>query len=267
MKLRSFAGRGWCAALVLVLLQGCASTPQLAAPAKPDIDPWENWNRKVFAFNDDLDHAVVKPTATAYRQFVPQFVRSGVGNFFGNFTDAWSAVNNLLQGKGERGFSDIMRVGTNTVLGVFGLFDVATEAGIERTREDFGQTLGVWGVPPGPYVVWPVFGPSSVRESLALPLDLSVTPAFSINETAPLFGVAILQLVHVRANLLGASSLLDDVALDRYSFLRDAYLQRRRYLVYDGDPPEPPPEPDDADPATEPEPKPDESNGNSRAGG
>ena len=267
MRVCSFAGRGWCAALVLVLLQGCASSSQLAAaPSRPDIDPWENWNRKVFSFNDDIDHAVVKPTAKAYRQIVPQFVRSGVGNFFGNFTDVWSALNNFLQGKGEHGFNDVMRVGTNTVFGIFGFFDVATEAGLERTGEDFGQTLGVWGVPPGPYIVWPLLGPSSVRESLAMPLDRVVTPALIVNRSTAQFGVTVLQVVNLRANLLSASSLMDDVALDRYSFLRDAYLQRRRSLVYDGDPPETPPEPDDADEVIESEAQPEGSTGNSRAG-
>lgn len=249
---KSFSSRrlwGWCAAIVLLMIsQGCASTPPVGARSHAKSDPWERWNRQVFDFNENLDQVVLKPAATTYTKVVPQFVRSSVSHFFGNFADGWSSVNNFLQGKPGRGFGDMMRVGTNTVFGVFGLFDVATEAGIERTREDFGQTLGVWGLPAGPYIVWPLFGPSSLRDSAGIPLDVIVSPSMVLSHDGIKMGVALLQVVNVRANLLGASRMLDDVALDRYAFLRDAYLQRRRSLVYDGDPPDLPAEEEDEDP-------------------
>lgn len=230
-------------------LAGCAAVRQARGGPGQKLDPWENWNRKVFSFNEKLDENVLKPVATVYSDVVPQPVRSSVDNFFANVADAWSAVNNILQGKVADGLSDIMRVGTNTVFGVFGLFDVASEAGLERHREDFGQTLGRWGVGAGAYIVWPVLGPSTVRESFALPLDTSATPALLFEDGRSKFGIFTLQLINTRANLLGASRVLDDIALDKYTFVRDAYLQRRRSLVYDGDapdvehpaePPEPP---------------------------
>ena len=231
------------AALLLsaAFVAGCASTAvgRRAGPGEA-LDPWENWNRKVFSFNEALDERVLKPVATAYANVVPDMVRQGVDNFFGNFADAWSAVNNFLQGKGAAGFQDIMRVGTNTLFGLFGVLDMATPLGMEKSREDFGQTLGVWGMGTGAYIVWPVLGPSSVRDSIGLPLDLSASPASVINNGATQWGVTTLNLVNTRANLLGATRVLDDIALDKYTFIRDAYLQRRRSLVFDGN--EPPPE-------------------------
>ncbi len=241
-------GRWLALATLLSLMYGCAtvSTNQ-AGPSNPR-DPWENWNRNVFAFNEALDANVVLPVATAYEKVTPRFVRQGVENFFNNFADAWSAVNNVLQGKFERAFTDVVRVGTNTVFGIGGLFDIASEAGIEHTFEDFGQTLGHWGAPPGPYVVWPLFGPSNVRESFALPLDRGISPSLVIGDGNAQWSLGALQIVNVRAGLLGASKFFDGSGLDKYSFVRDAYLQRRRNLVFDGDPPEePPPPPDPAD--------------------
>ncbi|MES2887913.1 MAG: VacJ family lipoprotein [Pseudomonadota bacterium] len=249
------------AVLAIALLQGCATTAapttaasgasEAAAPARAPhpTDPWENLNRKVFSFNEGLDEAVLKPVAIGYTKVVPQLVRTGVTNFFGNFSDAWSAVNNLLQGKGEQGLNSMMRVGTNTVFGILGVFDVATEAGIERHTEDFGQTLGVWGLPPGPYLVLPLLGPSNVRDASALPLDMAVGPTGALNDSGAQFGVTVLGVINGRANLLSTTNVLDDIALDRYTFVRDAYLQRRRSLVYDGEPPE---LPDSADPVEPP---------------
>jgi phospholipid-binding lipoprotein MlaA len=173
---------------------------------------------------------------------VPSLVREGVKNVFNNFADAWSAVNNFLQGKVELGLQDVVRVGVNTVFGLGGVFDVASEMGIEHHFEDFGQTLGHWGFGAGAYIVWPLLGPSTVRETLALPLDRSVSPALLINNGSTQFGLTALQLVNVRAGLLGAGRIVDEISLDKYSFIRDAYLQRRRSLVFDGDPP-PAPEP------------------------
>lgn len=226
------------------VLTGCATVRQTVREARggpgQKLDPWEKWNRRVFSFNEKLDENVLKPVATTYSNVVPQPVRSSVDNFVANVSDAWSAVNNILQGKVADGLSDVMRFGTNTVFGVFGLFDVASEAGMERHREDFGQTLGRWGVGAGAYVVWPLLGPSTVRESFALPLDTSATPALLFHDGASKYSIFTLQLINARANLLGASRVLDDIALDKYTFVRDAYLQRRRSLVYDGDAPEEP---------------------------
>ena len=219
-------------------LGACSTTG--ARTAGQRLDPWENWNRKVFSFNEGLDEKVLKPVATVYSNTVPQPVRQGVANFFNNAADAWSAVNNFLQGKVSAGLHDVMRVGTNTLFGLGGVLDPASEMGFEHTYEDFGQTLGFWGIGAGAYVVWPVLGPSTVRESFALPLDRSVSPAVVIHDGGAVAGITVLQIVNTRANLLGASRVLDDIALDKYTFVRDAYLQRRRSLVFDGDVPEPP---------------------------
>lgn len=219
---------------------GCATVEVPRASFDNPRDPWQNWNRKVFSFNETLDFYVLVPVATTYETITPGFVRLGVKNFFNNFADAWSAVNNVLQGKLVPALTDVARVGTNTVLGMGGLFDVASETGLEPSYEDFGQTLGRWGAPPGPYVVWPLFGPSNVRESFALPLDRGISPSLLINDVAVQWGLSALQIVNVRAGLLGAGRVLEGAALDKYSFVRDAYLQRRRSLVFDGDPPDEP---------------------------
>lgn len=232
------SGFGVAVVLVAALLSGCATVREARGGPGQKLDPWENWNRKVFSFNEKLDEHVMKPVATAYSNIVPQPVRTGVDNFFGNFSDAWSAINNLLQGKLAAGLEDIMRVGTNTLFGVFGIFDIASEAGMERHKEDFGQTLGRWGVGAGAYIVWPVLGPSTVRESFALPLDLSAAPSTLIHDGRSKYSILTLQFINTRANLLGATRVVDDIALDKYTFIRDGYLQRRRSLVYDGDPPE-----------------------------
>jgi phospholipid-binding lipoprotein MlaA len=230
-----------------LLLAACATTGSTtrSGPSNP-TDPWENWNRKVFAFNEGLDEAVLKPVATTYNKVVPRPVRLGVDNFFGNFADAWSAVNNFLQGKFGEGMHDVVRVGTNTFFGFFGVLDIASEFGLDSQHEDFGQTLGRWGVGAGPYVVWPLLGPSNVRESVALPLDMSVSPTVLAHTDPGRVAIASLGIVNARANLLGATRMLDDIALDKYTFVRDAYLQRRRSLVYDGDAPETPEPPEPA---------------------
>ena len=235
----------WAAPWLLVLaslLSGCATIETARGGPGQRLDPWENWNRKVFSFNESLDENVLKPVATAYSNVVPSLVRQGVQNFFNNFADAWSAVNNLLQGKVELGLQDVVRVSVNTLFGLGGVFDVASEMGIDHHYEDFGQTLGHWGFGAGAYVVWPLLGPSTVRETIAMPLDRSVSPSLVIRGGEGQGGILALQLVNARASLLGAGRLVDDIALDKYSFLRDAYLQRRRSLVFDGDPP-PLPEP------------------------
>lgn len=239
--------------LALALLTPLASIAQSQAPALPasaptplrnPADPLEGWNRGVFAFNEGLDKAVIKPVAEGYKKVVPELARTGVGNFFGNIGDVWSAVNNLLQGKGEAAATMVFRVGANTLFGIGGLFDVATDLGMERQSEDFGQTLGRWGMPAGPYLVLPLLGPSSLRDTTALPLDVAAGPSAYTKSEGLRAGLTTLQIIDTRASLLGATRIVEDVALDKYSFIRDGYLSRRRNLVYDGDPP---PLPEDKD--------------------
>lgn len=218
-------------ALLLAASLGACATAQ-----RPD--PLEPVNRQVFAFNDAVDRTVLVPVATAYRDTVPEPARASVTNFFGNLRDVWSAVNLMLQGRPADSFSSVLRFGTNTVFGVFGLFDVATGLGLPRQEEDFGQTLGKWGVPPGAYIVWPLLGPSTLRDSLGMPLEMQVTPEVWVQAEAGRYALTGLRVVNTRANLLQASRVLDDIALDRYTVLRNAYLQRRRNLVYDGNPPD-----------------------------
>lgn len=240
---RRGAGRVPALLLAASVLAGCASVPH-PNPA----DPFEGFNRGVQRFNDAVDEAVLTPVATTYRDVVPQFARTGVGNFFGNLDDGWSAVNHLLQGKLEPALNMALRFAVNSTFGIGGLLDIATEAGLERQSEDFGQTLGRWGMPAGPYLVLPLLGPSSVRDTAARPLDMAATSTSHLGLSDAERGVAVsVNIVDTRARLLGATRLLDEIALDRYSFLRDAYLARRRNLVYDGDPP-PLPEPEDDEP-------------------
>lgn len=229
--------------LLLGLLLVAAGLAGCATPQRPD--PLEPWNRKVYAFNEGLDNAVLKPTATVYQKVVPSPVRTAATNFFNNIYDLWSATNLFLQGRVTDGLSDVMRFGSNTVFGILGLADVASEMGLERHNEDFGQTLGRWGVGPGAYIVWPVLGSSTVRDSVALPIEMRITPETFVSPTRASNSLLGLRLINTRANLLQASNMLDGIALDKYTFVRDAYLQRRRSLVYDGDPPPLDDEPDE----------------------
>lgn len=191
------------------------------------LDPWENWNRKVFAFNEKLDAHVLKPVATAYSEVVPSPIRTGIDNFFGNIGDAWSAVNLVLQGRFKPGIEQGMRFAVNSTLGLAGVLDIATEAGLEKNSQDFGKTLGHWGMGTGAYVVWPLFGPSSVRDSLALPVDWQVSPANLFDDGSKRVLITSLNIVNTRANFLRAGEMLEGIALDKYTFYRDAYLQRR----------------------------------------
>ena len=220
------------AGLALALLAGCATSPD----ADPR-DPFEPFNRAVYKFNDVVDEAVARPVATAYRDAVHVQIRDRVRNFFSNIGDVFIGVNNVLQGKFFEGFEDFMRVTFNSTLGIFGIHEVASDMGIEKHNEDFGQTFGRWGVPPGPYLVLPFLSSSTVRDGVGTAIDYTASPASEIrpiNLRNTLYG---LYLVNTRAELLDASKLLEEAALDRYVFQRDAYLQRRRSLIYDGSPP------------------------------
>ena len=210
------------ACFVLVLLQACASGPN----ANPS-DPLEPLNRSVFRFNDGVDRAVLRPVATAYRDVTPSIVRTGVNNFFGNLADVWSLANNVLQLKPKESIETMFRVGVNTTIGLGGLIDVATEMQIEKHTEDFGQTLGYWGVKSGPYVVLPILGPSTLRDSVAKIVDLNGDLVNGIETNSTRNALIVLRGVDTRSKYLGAGELLDQAALDKYTFTRDFYLKRR----------------------------------------
>lgn len=216
--------RRWALGLLLasqLLLAACATVG-------PDPrDPWEPYNRSVTRFNDAVDQKLLEPVARGYQDLLPGPMRTGVSNFFGNLSDVWSAANNLLQLKPRETVDSLARVGLNTTVGLLGVVDVASRLNIERHREDFGQTLGRWGIGTGPYLVLPLLGPSSLRDAVAMPVDWKgdlVNGAHATVQTP----LTVLRVVDLRANLLTATGMLDAAALDRYTFIRDAYLQRRR---------------------------------------
>jgi phospholipid-binding lipoprotein MlaA len=242
LRVRSWPGLGpkpsfwaWLAALLLCVsaLGGCAGGAPLVAH-----DPLEPLNRQVFKFNDALDTAIVKPVAIAYRDHTPTPLRQGIGNVFNNLQDSWSVVNNLLQLKTDYAYDSLVRVAINTLLGVGGVVDVASELGIERHTQDFGHTLGVWGVPPGPYLVLPILGPSSMRDALALSVDWQGDPLGQLPNEPVRNAALLLRGLDTRAGLLKATSMLEEAALDRYTFARDAFLQNRRNNIFDGNPPQ-----------------------------
>lgn len=219
------------AAVMLCLWLGACATPM--AERSDPRDPYENLNRKVFTVNQVFDQILLKPVAKGYSNYVPDFIQTTVGNFFGNLADVWTAVNNFLQGKPREGMQDTGRVAVNTVFGVAGLADVATKLGIPKHQEDFGQTLGVWGVKPGPYVMLPLFGPSTLRDAVAKPLDLYVDPVNLASSADVEFSLRAMRLVDDRARLLPTTDMIEKVALDPYQFVRDAHFQQRDAKVRD----------------------------------
>jgi len=226
-------------AAALASLAGCATV------AHPNPrDPFEPFNRSVSQFNEGLDAMLLKPVATVYKNNVPPLIRTGVANFFGNLNDAWSFVNSALQGRMQDAADNFARFQINTFVGLGGIFDVASDLNIDRHREDFGQTLGRWGVPAGPYLVLPFFGPSTVRDTLAMPVDRRADLVQRIDPAGTRSAVYTLRAVNTRATLLRVGTVLEEAALDKYSFTRDAYLQRRRAEVFEGE------EPADGEPST-----------------
>lgn len=230
--------------LATAWLAGCAVTmpvgPGAAGPAtypRQPQDPFEPFNRQVMVFNDHVDAAVLRPAAVAYRAYVPRPIRVGVGNVLSNISDVWSTFNSVLQLKPRQSVELGTRVAVNTVLGLGGLLDVASEMGLEHRSEDFGQTLGRWGVPPGPFLMLPLLGPSSVRDAAAtFTLDRYMDPLTHINHENTRWALVGFRVLDTRTNLLRVTNVLDDIALDRYSFTRDAYLQRRLAEVGRGRP-------------------------------
>ena len=215
------------AVLSAALATGCATT------SNPD-DPLEGYNRAMFSFNEQLDKVAIKPAAQVYEAVLPSPVRTGVGNVLGNLGDPWIALNNLLQGKVAEGMSDLMRFALNSTWGLLGLLDIASAAGLPKHDEDLGQTLGRWGVGEGAYIVLPFFGPRTVRDAVALPVDMMGNEPFSIDHVPTRNTVLGMRVVHGRSVLLGADRTLKEAALDRYAFVRDFYLEQRRYKVGDG---------------------------------
>jgi phospholipid-binding lipoprotein MlaA len=205
------------------VLAGCASGPH----TNPR-DPYEGYNRSMTRFNDGVDEAVLKPVATLYKEVTPSPVRTGVSNFFSNLGDLWSSVNSVLQLRAEAALDSFVRFNVNTVFGIGGLFDVASEMGIDRNKQDFGLTLGRWGVPSGPYLVLPLLGPSTVRDTVALPVDWMGDITDEVVTHVPTRNsLYALRVVDRRASLLGAGSVLESAALDKYAFTRDVYMQLR----------------------------------------
>ena len=221
--------------VIAAMMLGCSSVPK---EYRDPRDPWQSYNRAMFKFNTDFDNAFFKPVAKGYQIVTPEPVDRGVTNFFNNVADLISAVNNALQFKLSRAGTDVGRIVVNSTVGIGGLFDVATNMGLQSYKEDFGQTLGYWGLGAGPYFIIPILGPSSVRDTIGWAGDIVVDPFFSLSQDEIYWGFVLLDAVDTRADLLAAGEILDEAAIDRYSFIRDAFLQRRLYLVHDGNPPE-----------------------------
>ena len=223
------------AVAAVTLVAGCASTPS-------NVDPLEPMNRALYGVHDVLDTNIVKPVAESYVSVVPQFMRTGFANVFNNIDDLFSAVNGLLQGKPDKAGNDLGRVMINTMFGLGGLIDVAADLDIERGNEDFGQTFAVWGFPQGPYLFIPLFGPTTVRDGTGVIVRIALGPVGYVPNVPVRNSIYGVGYVDLRSQALESGSLVDTAALDRYIFIRNAYLQRRRYLIYDG---KPPPEPED----------------------
>jgi phospholipid-binding lipoprotein MlaA len=227
--------------LAALLATGCATDSKRAADPR---DPLETYNRGFYRFNSDFDKAFLRPIAKGYKAITPAPVNRGITNFFNNLDDVTSLINNVLQFKMMRAGSDLGRLLVNSTAGIAGVMDVATNVGLPSYKEDFGQTLGYWGIPPGPYFMLPIFGPSDFRDTIGFAGDIVTDPSFGsrllwgAKHGHIFWGLSFLEVVDFRADRLEAGDILEDAAPDPYVFLRDAYLQRRQNLVYDGNPPE-----------------------------
>ena len=219
--------------LALALLSGCASNP----PTGPVHDPFEGVNRKIYAFNTAVDDAVLKPVAKGYRLVLPDVVEDGIGNFFSNLAEPGIVINDVLQGKFVQAASDTGRFVVNSTIGVFGLIDVGSRIGLPKHRESLGQTLGVWGVGEGPFVMLPLLGPNNARSASGTVIESATTslPPYLTDELGIIIGLRALDLVSTRARLLSAGNLLDSAALDPYLLLRDFWVRQHRQLTWDGE--------------------------------
>jgi len=245
----------WLVLLLYLLLAGCATTveteatttpgdtteksaPQQAAKEPVNPDPWEGFNRAMYAFNDTLDEYFLKPIARGYEFFIPGLIRTGIANFFSNLDEPTVFINDLLQGKVIQASADTGRFLVNSTVGILGFIDVATSISLEKHQEDFGQTLGVWGVDTGPFVVWPFLGAMNVRDTAGWTADWITDPVTHVNPVSVSWGLWFTDVVDRRSQLLGAKDVLNEASSgDPYIFLREAYKQQRLYKVYDGNPP------------------------------
>lgn len=227
-------------ALVCAICVACATPPPNADGSQPErspADPWEPLNRSLHRSNRAIDRVTLRPLAKGYEIIVPRFMRIGIGNFSQNLRSPLNIINSFLQGKFGHGFKETGRFVMNTTLGIGGLLDVATDAGIAAQNEDFGQTLAVWGVPDGPYVFVPFLGPRTLRDATMIPVNFLADPLFHYDNASVRDKVYLVRAVDVRQRLFSVEKLLEG-AVDPYIRLREAYLQNRKYLIYDGDPPE-----------------------------
>jgi phospholipid-binding lipoprotein MlaA len=225
---------GWTGTLAL-LCSGCATR----SPYEEANDPLEPVNRAIYTFNDYFDRGILKPVAKQYVRIIPGVARTGVRNVFNNLVEPITIVNDVLQGKAHQAASDTMRFGFNTIFGVAGLFDVSTGWGLERHREDFGQTFAVWGIGEGWYLVLPFLGPSNVRDGVGFVAAWKLQPVpYLVHDELTRYGIYALYFVSQRADLLSASEVLDTAALDPYLQVREAYRQKRWSDIHDGNPPE-----------------------------
>lgn len=213
--------------LAAVLVSGCATTRNPA-------DPLEDYNRAMFSFNEQVDKAAIKPAAELYQFVLPELVRDGIGNVIGNLSDPWIGLNNLLQGKFGDAVSDFMRFVFNSTFGLLGVLDIASEAGLPKHDEDLGQTLARWGVGDGPFIVLPFFGPHTLRDAVAMPADLEADMPLTIHHVPTRNTVTGVRIVHFRHTLLGSERTVDEATFDKYAFVRDFYLEQRRYKISDG---------------------------------
>lgn len=213
--------------LVLVMSMAACAT----GPNRDPRDPMEKLNRDVTQFNESVDAAVLKPVATAYVEVTPNPLRTVIGNFFGNLRDMWSTLNTALQLRVEDTAVNALRVGVNTLWGFGGLIDIASEMHLYRNPADFGQTLGRWGVPPGPYLVLPIFGPSTLRDAFGMGIEARGDLVMGIHHIPSRNSLYTLRAVETRASLLRTSAVLDDAALDKYTFTREVFLQRRKSII------------------------------------
>jgi phospholipid-binding lipoprotein MlaA len=247
-----FTRRIWLISAGLLFLGGCAN---VSAPRDPR-DPWESFNRASFQFNDELDRIVLKPVARAYNAVVPEFARGRITNFFSNIRDVKTLANDLWGLKIREAYQDLQRILFNSTFGLGGLNDVASQMRLPKRDRDFGLTLGYWGVKNGPYLVLPFFGPSTVRDAFGMAADLPYTPYPYLPDRAWLWGTYGLSVVSSRADLLKTTNVLEEAALDRYAFVRNAYLQRRQNQVYEGHPPKEKEEEEEESEPTQPSPPP-----------
>ena len=236
MKIIDQLSRGLLILLTVSFSTGCAS---IAAEDREDYDPFESYNRAVYDFNQDFDRSIAKPVAQTYQNVMPDWADKGITNFFSNLNDVIVLTNDLLQFKLKQAASDTARIVFNTTAGLFGFIDVASHMDLPRHKEDFGQTLGYWGVPSGPYFVLPFLGPSTIRDTAGLGVDYTyIDPVVNhVDHLRTRGGLFLVNFIDTRADYLNASRLLESAALDPYVYTREAYLQRRRYYIYDGNPP------------------------------